>query len=176
MSLGYWSPDMKEWNWNIRANILANRHAASRPLQISLGPTIGHSTNHFQQMKNLKKRTHKKLRITLRTKRSTYFKHLPDLVFSSNLHLFSVSPASILYDTILILQVQGMHSDIVTLRKASIWHEASRIVREEGFRAFWKGNLVTIAHRLPYSSISFYAFERYKNVGTYVLWWFSSWS
>lgn len=62
-----------------------------------------------------------------------------------------------------------MHSDVVMLRKASILHEASRIVREEGFRAFWKGNLVTIAHRLPYSSISFYAFERYKNVGTYVL-------
>ncbi|KAL4573548.1 hypothetical protein LXL04_020358 [Taraxacum kok-saghyz] len=51
-------------------------------------------------------------------------------------------------------EVQGMHSDASTLRKASILREASRI----------KGNLVTIAHRLPYSSISFYAFERYKNV------------
>ncbi|KAG5533440.1 hypothetical protein RHGRI_027566 [Rhododendron griersonianum] len=64
----------------------------------------------------------------------------------------------------ILFQVQGMHSDVVMLRKASILHEASRIVREEGFRAFWKGNLVTIAHRLPYSSISFYAFERYKNL------------
>ncbi|XP_052207945.1 uncharacterized protein LOC127811806 isoform X1 [Diospyros lotus] len=63
----------------------------------------------------------------------------------------------------ILFQVQGMHSD-VTLRKANIWREASRIVREEGFRAFWKGNLVTIAHRLPYSSITFYAFERYKNL------------
>lgn len=62
-----------------------------------------------------------------------------------------------------------MHSDASTLRKTTIWREASRIVNEEGFRAFWKGNLVTIAHRLPYSSISFYAFERYKNVGTNVL-------
>nr|GEY92660.1 mitochondrial substrate carrier family protein B-like [Tanacetum cinerariifolium]GEZ11314.1 mitochondrial substrate carrier family protein B-like [Tanacetum cinerariifolium] len=60
--------------------------------------------------------------------------------------------------------VQGMHSDASTLRKTTIWREASRIVNEEGFRAFWKGNLVTIAHRLPYSSISFYAFERYKNL------------
>lgn len=57
-----------------------------------------------------------------------------------------------------------MHSDVATLSKASIWHEASRIVNEEGFRAFWKGNLVTIAHRLPYSSVNFYAYERYKNV------------
>ncbi|KAG9130793.1 hypothetical protein Leryth_020019 [Lithospermum erythrorhizon] len=64
----------------------------------------------------------------------------------------------------ILFQVQGMHSDAATLRKASLWHEGSRIVREEGFRAFWKGNLVTIAHRLPYSSISFYAFERYKNM------------
>lgn len=64
----------------------------------------------------------------------------------------------------ILFQVQGMHSDASTLRKASIWREASRIVSEEGFRAFWKGNLVTIAHRLPYSSISFYTFERYKNL------------
>ncbi|KAM7494854.1 hypothetical protein LguiB_029463 [Lonicera macranthoides] len=64
----------------------------------------------------------------------------------------------------ILFQVQGMHSDVSTLRKASIWREASRIASEEGFRAFWKGNLVTIAHRLPYSSISFYAFERYKNL------------
>ncbi|CAI0412157.1 unnamed protein product [Linum tenue] len=51
----------------------------------------------------------------------------------------------------ILFQIQGMHSNVATLEKASIWHEASRIVREEGVRAFWKGNLVTIAHRLPYS-------------------------
>ncbi|MCE3217225.1 hypothetical protein HAX54_011111 [Datura stramonium] len=64
----------------------------------------------------------------------------------------------------ILFQLQGMHTDAANLKKVSLWQEASRIVREEGFRAFWKGNLVTIAHRLPYSSISFYAFERYKNV------------
>ncbi|KAG6395335.1 hypothetical protein SASPL_145978 [Salvia splendens] len=69
----------------------------------------------------------------------------------------------------ILFQLQGMHSDASRLEKASIWREASRIAREEGVRAFWKGNLVTIAHRLPYSSISFYAFERYKNVGTTML-------
>ncbi|XP_043698644.1 mitochondrial substrate carrier family protein B-like [Telopea speciosissima] len=57
-----------------------------------------------------------------------------------------------------------MHSDVASLSKASIWREASRIFSEEGIRAFWKGNLVTIVHRLPYSSISFYAYERYKNL------------
>jgi solute carrier family 25 phosphate transporter 23/24/25/41 len=67
---------------------------------------------------------------------------------------------------ILIQQVAGMHSDAAALRNCSIWHEASRIVREEGFRAFWKGNLVTIVHRLPYSALSFYSYERYKTVST----------
>ncbi|KAF9679969.1 hypothetical protein SADUNF_Sadunf06G0071000 [Salix dunnii] len=60
--------------------------------------------------------------------------------------------------------VQGMHSDVTALSKASIWREASRVMNEEGFRAFWKGNLVTIAHRLPYSAVSFYAYERYKSL------------
>ncbi|KGN54303.1 mitochondrial substrate carrier family protein B [Cucumis sativus] len=62
----------------------------------------------------------------------------------------------------ILFQVQGMHSDIAAMKKASIWREASRIINEEGFRAFWKGNLVTIVHRLPYSSVNFYAYEQYK--------------
>ncbi|OIW18904.1 hypothetical protein TanjilG_25347 [Lupinus angustifolius] len=64
----------------------------------------------------------------------------------------------------ILFQVQGMHSDVSALSKPSILREASRIVNEEGFRAFWKGNLVTIVHRLPYSAVSFYAYERYKNL------------
>ncbi|GKV10062.1 hypothetical protein SLEP1_g21481 [Rubroshorea leprosula] len=63
----------------------------------------------------------------------------------------------------ILFQVQGMHSEVAALSKASIWHEASRVINEEGFRAFWKGNLVTIVHRLPYSSVNFYAYERYKS-------------
>lgn len=57
-----------------------------------------------------------------------------------------------------------MHSDVAVLSKPSIWCEALRIVNEEGFRAFWKGNLVTVVHRLPYSSVNFYAYEKYKSV------------
>lgn len=68
------------------------------------------------------------------------------------------------FDFFFVLQIQGMHSNVATLRKASIWNEASRIVNEEGVRAFWKGNLVTIAHRLPYSSVNFYSYEHYKKV------------
>ena len=68
-----------------------------------------------------------------------------------------------------MLLVQGMHSDVATLRKASIWREASRIAYEEGLRAFWSGNLVTVAHHLPYSSISFYDFEHYESVSMKIL-------
>ncbi|KAK7339731.1 hypothetical protein VNO77_20413 [Canavalia gladiata] len=64
----------------------------------------------------------------------------------------------------ILFQVQGMHFDVAALSKPSIWCEASRIVNEEGFRAFWRGNLVTIAHRLPYSAVNFYAYEHYKNL------------
>ncbi|MED6133884.1 hypothetical protein PIB30_032348 [Stylosanthes scabra] len=64
----------------------------------------------------------------------------------------------------ILFQVQGMHSDVAALSKPSIWFEASRIVNEEGFRAFWKGNMVTIVHRLPYSAVNFYAYEHYKNL------------
>ncbi|XP_074279806.1 uncharacterized protein LOC141605072 isoform X2 [Silene latifolia] len=64
----------------------------------------------------------------------------------------------------ILFQIQGMHSNAATMSKACIWNEASRIMREEGVKAFWKGNLVTIAHRLPYSSVSFYSYERYKNI------------
>lgn len=60
-----------------------------------------------------------------------------------------------------------MYSDVALMSKPSVWHEALRIVNEEGFRAFWKGNLVTIAHRLPYSSVNFYAYEQYKRVSIY---------
>ncbi|CAI9091579.1 OLC1v1026646C2 [Oldenlandia corymbosa var. corymbosa] len=69
----------------------------------------------------------------------------------------------------ILFQLQGMHTDAANLKSASIWRETTRIIKEEGYRAFWRGNLVTIAHRIPYSSVSFYAFERYKNLLQLVL-------
>ena len=56
-----------------------------------------------------------------------------------------------------------MRADAI-MTSPSILKEATRIFREEGFRAFWKGNGVTIVHRLPYSSINFFAYEQYKMV------------
>lgn len=57
-----------------------------------------------------------------------------------------------------------MHSEVALLSRPCIWNEALRIANEEGFRAFWKGNLVTIAHRLPYTAVNFYAYEQFKKV------------
>ncbi|KAH0928609.1 hypothetical protein HID58_014336 [Brassica napus] len=64
----------------------------------------------------------------------------------------------------ILFQIQGMQSETAILSSPSIWREASRIVNEEGFRAFWKGNLVTVAHRLPYSAVNFYAYEEYNTL------------
>ncbi|KAI3772698.1 hypothetical protein L6452_03890 [Arctium lappa] len=64
----------------------------------------------------------------------------------------------------ILFQVQGMHSEVALMSRPCIWNEASRIANEEGFRAFWKGNLVTIAHRLPYTAVNFYAYEQYKKL------------
>ncbi|PKA56144.1 Mitochondrial adenine nucleotide transporter ADNT1 [Apostasia shenzhenica] len=89
---------------------------------------------------------------------------LPHLVAGGLAGVVSKTCTAPLARLTILFQVQGMHSDSATLSKASLFKEASRILREEGFRAFWKGNLVTIVHRLPYSAISFYSYDRYKNL------------
>ncbi|KAI5682593.1 hypothetical protein M9H77_03821 [Catharanthus roseus] len=89
---------------------------------------------------------------------------VPQLLAGGVAGAFSKTCTAPLARLTILFQVQGMHSDVAVLSKPSIWREALRIVNEEGFRAFWKGNLVTIAHRLPYSSVNFYAYERYKSL------------
>ncbi|CAI5952143.1 unnamed protein product [Closterium sp. NIES-65] len=64
----------------------------------------------------------------------------------------------------ILFQVQGMHDASAARRRPSIFGEARRIVAEEGALAFWKGNTVTIVHRLPYSAINFFAYESYKSM------------
>ncbi|XAR50895.1 hypothetical protein NMG60_11005352 [Bertholletia excelsa] len=89
---------------------------------------------------------------------------VPQLLAGGIAGAFSKTCTAPLARLTILFQVQGMHSDAATVGKTSIWREAVRIVNEEGFRAFWKGNLVTIAHRLPYSSVNFYAYEQYKSL------------
>ncbi|KAI3473186.1 hypothetical protein Pfo_030478 [Paulownia fortunei] len=89
---------------------------------------------------------------------------VPQLLAGGIAGAFSKTCTAPLARLTILFQVQGMHSDVAIMSKPSIWREALRIVNEEGFRAFWKGNLVTIAHRLPYSSVNFYAYEQYKSI------------
>lgn len=89
---------------------------------------------------------------------------MPQLLAGGVAGAFSKTCTAPLSRLTILFQVQGMHSDVALLSKPSMWREALRIVNEEGFRAFWKGNLVTIAHRLPYSSVNFYAYERYISI------------
>lgn len=42
---------------------------------------------------------------------------------------------------------------------ASLGKECRRVMVEEGFFAFWKGNLASVLHRFPYSAINFSVYE-----------------
>mmetsp|Transcript_35485 Transcript_35485/g.78725 ORF Transcript_35485/g.78725 Transcript_35485/m.78725 type:complete len:365 (-) Transcript_35485:444-1538(-) len=60
-----------------------------------------------------------------------------------------------------IRAAQGMPSMLSALRY---------VIREEGLLALWRGNLVTILHRVPYSAVNFLAFEVSKaNLRPYVI-------
>ncbi|GER54391.1 mitochondrial substrate carrier family protein [Striga asiatica] len=89
---------------------------------------------------------------------------VPQLLAGGIAGAFSKTCTAPLARLTILFQIQGMHSDVASMSKPSIWREAVRIVNEEGFRAFWKGNLVTIAHRLPYSAVNFYSYEQYKRI------------
>ncbi|KAL8504722.1 hypothetical protein ACS0TY_016051 [Phlomoides rotata] len=89
---------------------------------------------------------------------------VPQLLAGGIAGAFSKTCTAPLARLTILFQVQGMHSNAALMSNPSIWHEALRIVNEEGFRAFWKGNMVTIAHRLPYTSVNFYAYEQYKSI------------
>jgi solute carrier family 25 phosphate transporter 23/24/25/41 len=62
----------------------------------------------------------------------------------------------------ILFQLQGMQSEGAVLSRPNLRREASRIINEEGYRAFWKGNLVTVVHRIPYTAVNFYAYEKYN--------------
>lgn len=38
-----------------------------------------------------------------------------------------------------------------------------QVAHQEGFLSLWKGNLITILHRVPYSAINFCAYELTKD-------------
>ena len=59
-----------------------------------------------------------------------------------------------------MLQVQALKVAPTAAGQLSLNRAFSHIVRQEGIAALWKGNAVTVIHRLPYSAINFWAYER----------------
>ncbi|CAH9087626.1 unnamed protein product [Cuscuta europaea] len=114
---------------------------------------------HHQRLKHHQYHTHQHPQNS-----QTQIGTVPQLLAGGIAGAFSKTCTAPLARLTILFQVQGMHSDVAVLSRPSIFREALRIVNEEGFRAFWKGNLVTIAHRLPYSSVNFYAYEHYKKI------------
>lgn len=65
----------------------------------------------------------------------------------------------------ILYQVAGMHpSPSSTLHTTPLRTAFTSIVQREGVGALWKGNGVTIIHRLPYSAFNFWAYERFTEM------------
>ena len=80
---------------------------------------------------------------------------------------FSKSCTAPLARLTILNQLQGTNAVPgwnASLGRASIVSSLRRIVATEGVTALWKGNGVTIIHRLPYSAVNFYAYEQIMNV------------
>ena len=64
----------------------------------------------------------------------------------------------------LLVQVSGLHlasagAGAGQIQRLSLGAALQHIIHQEGFRALWKGNGVTIIHRMPYSAANFWAYE-----------------
>lgn len=65
-----------------------------------------------------------------------------------------------------VAQVQGMQDTRMAKPRLHMGELLARIVREEGARALWKGNGVTIVHRFPYAAVNFFAYEKFTRMLT----------
>lgn len=69
----------------------------------------------------------------------------------------------------ILFQVQGLSAGGGVQQQFSTRQALAHVVRSEGLCALWKGNGVTIIHRLPYSSLNFWAYEKLTEYLTRVL-------
>ncbi len=60
-----------------------------------------------------------------------------------------------------IMQVKGLQQSTGVLHKLSLQQAVQQVIRQEGIHALWKGNGVTMLHRLPYSAVNFWAYEQF---------------
>ena len=57
-------------------------------------------------------------------------------------------------------QVNGLEAVAGVQGRIGLLQAFQQVIRREGFKALWKGNGVTIVHRLPYSAVNFWAYEQ----------------
>lgn len=70
----------------------------------------------------------------------------------------------------LLLQVQALQPQPATgvpAHRLPLRAAFAQVVRSEGLLSLWKGNGVTILHRLPYSAVNFWAYERVNELWNY---------
>eukprot|EP00887_Chlorella_sp_A99_P007864 scaffold20.g7864.t1 len=62
----------------------------------------------------------------------------------------------------ILYQVNGLQLAAAGLpgTRLGVWAALRHVVAQEGLRALWKGNGVTIIHRLPYSAANFWTYEQ----------------
>lgn len=53
-----------------------------------------------------------------------------------------------------------------------LWTSLRSVVHTEGFRSLWKGNFVSVVHKIPYGSLNYYTYE-YTKVGILRRFWLS---
>ena len=59
------------------------------------------------------------------------------------------------------MQVKGLQQSTGVIQKLSLQQAVQQVIRQEGIHALWKGNGVTMLHRLPYSAVNFWAYEQF---------------
>ena len=57
--------------------------------------------------------------------------------------------------------MKGLQYSTGQVHKLSLHEAFQQVIRQEGMRALWKGNGVTMLHRLPYSAVNFWAYEQF---------------
>ena len=60
-----------------------------------------------------------------------------------------------------MMQVKGLQQSTGVIQKLSLQQAVQQVIRQEGIHALWKGNGVTMLHRLPYSAVNFWAYEQF---------------
>lgn len=88
---------------------------------------------------------------------------------------FSKSCTAPLARLTILYQVNGLHAaaagpvgsvaEAAAAPRLGVWAAMRQVVTTEGLSALWKGNGVTIIHRLPYSAANFWAYEQASAAG-----------